>query len=225
MSLQPESLRLSGLPQPTARLSIWQTGLYALLSTVRKVTFEHVKSHDWHPWNEAADVIAEQAVENKVPFELRFTPFAPWAREDFKPAAWAHLLALDGPAASQYPFGSDCQHKVQAVASDIVWARLPQSPIGAAVEPWQPNNIKVLTWNTLSLLGRGAREALARQLAARRVHAAGLQETRARRSGTFERQGFLQVVAAATPEGQYGCELWFALGAAWATRGRQKQTL
>ena len=187
------------------------------------VSYEHVKSHSNQPCNELVDILAKEALK-KLQYGLKEAPtWDPLFRPDNNALSWAWWYARVAQQDPAHPRLTHGQHVWSMPTrrnvstgriNDLVY---PLSDIAVNVD----GALTVATFNVMTLAehngdgvesGEHWRAALLReQLECRKIHAIGLQETRARSNITLQTANYLRVISGNLDRnGHHGCELWLS---------------
>eukprot|EP00973_Karenia_brevis_P038151 5259728-Karenia_brevis.AAC.1 len=187
----------------TLLTSIAQSITY-MVQSVRSVHPVHIKSHDGHPLNEFADSICTSVSKHGVLVSMPSMPISIW--EHAADLKWSFVALLDDKDQQQYHPIFRGDHGSDQLFQES-WAALPDAvlaqPIDTPVDHAVRRNGSAYAWyvvshNVRNISDCGVRDTLYKQYTKYKVHVAGLQETRARRSGVFCEGGY--VVAASGPE-------------------------
>ena len=126
----------------------------AVVEKYKNVSFRHVKSHDWHPWNEAADATAKFVATRNCAvgtFPLDPVPVGLLAPEVYQ---WVLLAATNDADAHAWP---TCSGRGLAVSNYAPASRsLVHPPIHSAFDEGRKSSSKVwLDFGTINILTSG----------------------------------------------------------------------
>eukprot|EP00435_Cladocopium_sp_Y103_P071422 s996_g37.t1 len=192
----------------------------------RELYWTHHRSHQRHPWNEAADTVcrhAQRSGQGTTQLEP-LIDLCTFQSQDHCPIQWLWLLerSLQGhPEAPllcghhwHFDVGSPFASQPDATLHP---AHCRQREVDSATNDCPTFGLRFATANVLTLFPESitgacfisARaEELAAQFLTADLHLVGLQETRARFSGHRHTDAFHVLSAAATARGQGGVQLW-----------------
>ena len=197
-----------------------------------QLEFEHVKSHSLQPQNEVVDRIAAYLSEaDQLPFLGEKDAIRTVAGFDnFKLMWYWHFAGTSLPHISDNGIVYDVNPPSEKSQPTLV----RNESLRSTIENDVCTKLTCATYNVLTLKARddcpSAYEAsfligkvgyLAAQMQERKIHILALQECRSRESGIYEMAGVCRVVAAGTPEGTHGVEIWFNKSAIFG-ESRQK---
>ena len=202
----------------------------------------HVRGHSGDLANELCDQLAKRARRHVEDVYERMLPAWPsqWFAHPLR--AWTWLAHASSPFVPFLPAleaeASRLQSTAQAVLPPTSGLRSLQFA-GREVE----YHLSLFSYNVQTLFdadapaGRckrlpqqglliaGKRDVIKRQLIAKGIWAAGLQETRLPSSEVLPDADFLMLSAAATAAGHYGCALWLSYHVPYAREGDKKHFL
>ena len=204
-------------------------GLHQVLALQRTVAYCHIHGHTGHPWNELVDTLAGHAARHRAfpaPASLAhiLKLRAPDGEVSAGPVPWLHVAAARGGRAGAYP-------AIAETGDDLVVTFAPPMPVpdamlfpGGAAESRRRKrparqSIRIMTVNVLTMSSGGAAKGLRvtkrmagiqQQMKDDSIAIAAVQEARTPESRAFTTRHYHVVASAATPAGNYGCQLWFA---------------
>ena len=178
-------------------------------------SYQWVKGHSDHPWNELADTLCSWCREVQVlpvcsiPFDVE------------KDVGKALQLAYD--------YGSSMHnHDGISALPDTLVDRVSWQLSSKVISQWidkhndniQHANVQTCVlhgcqYNAQSLIKCGADKLLAAQACKRKVHIIGVQESRYKKCRICSCGPFLRVTSG-SPHGTHGCEIWFSLTLSFA---------
>ena len=189
----------------------------------------HIKSHQGHEWNEAADAIAWAAVNDWIEasdFNSIIDLFAP-GNEDAHLPSWLWFYEASQQGSTQIPSNDNCNFLVNIAAPLNDRASSEAQPLmqrqqrDAQGGPRQvyPFTLRCATANVLTLYGKenaygsfisARQESLLQQMHHQHVHVAGIQETRSAAAGHYFTEDYHVLSSAASAKGVGGVQLWIA---------------
>ena len=197
----------------------------ALQSTQEtRLHWQHVKSHQGHPWNEAADVVAREASMQNIPAEgyTALLEELGLHKENLAPLEWWWFWTCKGNEFTKYIRGTQMRLPLRDEPTQLnPETALPKMQGEIAEQRAATLTMSVATMNVLTLYdtantttaraGISARmEAIARQCEEAEWNMVGLQETRSRSTGYFQLGKYHVLAAAASTKGHHGVQLWIA---------------
>ena len=190
------------------------------------LTWTHHRSHQQHPWNEAADAVCRHAAQCDV-YTLSLDEslsLCTFGSQDLYPIQWMWLVEKslrgdhDAPLLVGHKWRFDVASPFLTLPrADVQPAVVRRRPDISATSSCQQLVLRLATANVLTLYPNhegtsgilGARaEALAEQFAQAQLHIVGLQETRATTSGHRTLNHFHVLSGPATHRGRGGVQLW-----------------
>ena len=171
--------------------------------------WQHVAGHSGDPWNELADFIAKQSLDEHL---NRGSPvndaISDLLKDDSVSWLWVALAARQQPAS--WPKTSQEGHFVSnAVTTDqcLVGPLDIGTPDASGVQ--HPISIRVITYNTLSLEVSGQIECLEEHFGHQAAHIVGLQECRQHKTKAGHGNHFFRF-ASDPQHGQGRCQIWLS---------------
>ena len=190
------------------------------------LTWTHHRSHQQHPWNEAADTVCRHAMkaEEYTSSLDELLNVCTFSSQDLYPIQWMWLVekSLRGDHDAPLLIGHQWRFDVASPfmtqpREELQPAVARRRPDISATSSCQQMTLRLATANVLTLspshegtsgiLGARA-EALAEQFAQARLHVVGLQETRATTTGHRVLNHFHVLSGPATHRGRGGVQLW-----------------
>lgn len=190
------------------------------------ISWTHHHSHQQHPWNEAADTVCKQALQDNV-FTAQLDDIfqlCTFQGQDSCAVQWLWLIEKslrrdsDAPTLLQYKWRFDVSSPFMATpVSDIQPAIERRPSVLSADEKHSQLTLRVATANVLTLFPGhddhgsflGARaESIAEQFLSANIQIIGLQETRAILSGHSTLDAYHVLSGPATKRGRGGVQLW-----------------
>ncbi|CAE7501064.1 unnamed protein product [Symbiodinium natans] len=208
-------------PKQSDRLSE-ALALLAHLATSRapRLDWHHVSSHTGNPFNEFVDVAAKRAVQGKCRHPILQDHIVNVVLSTEFQWCWLHDNAIVPshavPPVDEAGTMRPIQGKPSSHPSLCTWPNLDRrrhvkpnlrckTQKMPPVMTWQ---LRMATYNTLSLQSLAQRHTIATLFAQRDVHLIGLQECRYTPAEPRSRQGEYHVYAGPNDAGQFGCQLW-----------------
>ena len=183
-------------------------------------TYEHVKAHDNHPWNELCDTLAKTAVHQKLTGEP-FGDYRSWLRGKVRPIIGQLPLLYriyNGDPTLPMTYGDSSFEfsdlKFEDFSPVNVTMRLQYAESQQKMLKSRSIRLRTVTYNVLTLKEDNhfapshRAEYLRAQLAYKGAHVVALQETRANTAIFLDTPEFLRFVSPAK-SGHGGTELWF----------------
>eukprot|EP00438_Fugacium_kawagutii_P015143 Skav220612 [mRNA] locus=scaffold507:296315:302257:- [translate_table: standard] len=189
------------------------------------VRFQHVKSHNGHPWNEAVDSIAKATAKRIIYGVHMPSHVSKLLQHPYIGMAWMYLTDTATPKPHALRASFACEGPFEFQAEDTTW--------------WQPSttqershvqvHIVVATSNVLSLeagtkkaqqaglMQLGKIATLQAQYDDAKVNIIGIQEGRAQGTHVRHSTSHLVYQGGATGQGTHGCELWLSRRIPYAT--------
>ena len=175
-------------------------------------SYQWVKGHSDHPWNELADTLcawcrnAQALPVCNVPFDV--------CKDTGRELQLAFDFSVSGRSIDNI---SDLPSVEGSLNQERVSWQLPSSVISKWIDQHSQYSshdivktctLQVCQYNALSLIQCGAAKLLASQASKKRLHVVGIQESRYKKCRIFTLGPSLRVASGA-PEGTLGCEIWF----------------
>ena len=184
-------------------LSAAITALSHLLDSLgRRPHFLHIKSHEGHPMNEAADCFAKAAAADLLTAPVPQT-LAEAVADDVLPWMWC-AIGTDRSVPALNAQGTFVDTTPQTVGPSLKTLLHKDLVQGEA-----QLRFLMATYNCLSVASHSQRESLNTQFRRRGVSLVGLQETRCSgETRSFSRD--YHIFSSNAEQGQQGCQLWFA---------------
>jgi len=154
------------------------------VSSVRSVSSSHVKAHDNHPWNEAADALCIMA--RNQDFRLCSDNLLFQALGSKAGLQWLEARFWPQEKANQYGITRGGTH-IRLPSSRGFALQLPSRVIASHLdsqqqdhpgEQWRPEKFRAVSYNALTLRPAGVRKVLAHQFAVKKCLFVGIQEAR-----------------------------------------------
>ena len=174
------------------------------------VKYEHVYSHDRHPWNELADSLCTHArnIPEACNDSIPGAPFLPSHFHDLElyvtvrfPSIAAQLITAD-----DWEPGD-----VQAFSPDLIAEHFDCAPSLTDAEKSEVRWSAVLNfvqYNVFTLTMN--RSTLSSKLRKAKVFCSFIQEGRSKAAGITQDSSFVYAVSEATQYGSHGCEVWIS---------------
>ena len=194
--------------------------------------WEHVRAHEGHPWNEAADAIAWACQCEWIPKQplKDILDILSFDRTDFKTVEWLWFVEASLQQCPEVPITKDRQLHVNIAAP---FQKDPDGSIHSLMRTTtQPTlntqtfrmQLRCVTANVLTLYGlkqdgveatygsciSARHEALLKLCKEQRFHMIGIQESRSRLCGYVATPDFHVLSAPCTTRGVGGVQLWIA---------------
>ena len=195
-------------------------------------SWEHVRAHEGHPWNEAADAIAWACQYEWIPKQplKDILDILSFDRTDFKTVEWLWFVEASLQQCPEVPITKDRQLHVNIAAP---FHKDPDGSIHSLMRTTtQPTlntqtfqmQLRCVTANVLTLYGlkqggveatygsciSARHEALRKLCKEQKFHMIGIQESRSRLCGYVATPDFHVLSAPCTTRGVGGVQLWIA---------------
>ena len=209
-----------------------------VLETVVATRGAHVHSHEGNPWNELADRCCAAIRPQEGEYARRCAPDAihycvvrQLARDGAQCAQWLYIHFLPSAQRLAYPVDADGWVTWQRLSSDLS-AATPAADIASGIDQYvqpgdaapgrqvNPRCITVASYNALTVKTKRQKDNIARQLAGRRIHVCGIQESRDKTDSSAMVGDYIVVGSASN--GRYGCQVWVSTALPFATDGERK---
>ncbi len=214
--------------------------LWLFVAQRADVRWRHIKGHSNEPFNELADSVADAAIRLDQICYCEPTACPAWTSLPAESIALQYVFALPPCLGSSYPRITGIG-TVDAAPVGGMWRQLPAHITAAPFDiigagATQPHAIHssscwlyVATYNVLTMRKTSAYHLFASQLRSHGLAITGVQEARAKETGTStlrtQSGAYVVITSACNQAGQYGCALWIDMDTQWTAHGDRRAPL